>query len=92
MDAKQGRILRAALGAVYDGDPDPIGGDTEIRAASPVTGPIDGRRLAIQLVVDAIAKRGVFAESDPSETSPPREQVPNTPKARRIILFDNDEG
>ena len=93
MDARQRRILRIALGAVYDGYyPDLSGADSDISALFVGAAPVEGRSRVIELIIDAIAERGEFAGSTPSRSSPPEAQITyRGPVGPRKILLEEDE-
>jgi hypothetical protein len=88
MDARQRRILRTALGAVYDGNyPDLSRVDADIKALFGETEPMEARRRVIELIVDAIAERGEFAGSTRSPSPPSEARVLGERRnTRKIIL------
>jgi hypothetical protein len=90
MDDRQERILRMALGAVYDGDyPDLRMVDAEIGAPFTDAQPVEARRRVIDLIIDAIAERGEFARSTPSPSSPAEPPIAvEGRKVRKIMLDD----
>jgi len=92
MDARQERILRTALGAVYDGYyPELSSMDEANRTVFADTEPMDGRSRVIELIIDAIAERGEFSRSNPSPSSRAEPRIVKGGLGqRKIIAFDED--